>query len=248
MATGRRLGAPASADQGKRLVLLGLLTLYVQGLWGQAARLLPAPLDDWYAIPYRLLAPWWHDIAPAGLDVGGQAALFQLLAGWLLALLLPLLLLGRLGIPPHQAGLAWPRRHGVPLTAGSVLATLPLGWWLATATADPWGSSWQETMEYLLLVPEHFLLFAVFGVLLLPGRHLAWPTGQAGVAVFAVLAMTLNFGLLHVGTPHELELLTAFPLGLVFALMTVLSGSLWPALIAHVTLTLLPWALLSLPA
>jgi hypothetical protein len=176
-----------------------------------------------------------------------QIAAFELVASWLLALAVPLLALRVLGIGAATAGLGKARTAGLPVTAAGVVMTLPAGLWLAASTPDPWGSPLQETIEFLSIAPEHFLIFGVFAVLLLPGRRLSWPEAPgplAGAGVFVVAASTLAFWLVHVGTPHPAELWMSIPLGLTFAVMTLLTGSIWPSVIAHVTLNLVPMALL----
>jgi len=241
--------AAKMADGGwvERLKVFAFLTLYVTGLWGQAGHLLPEPFNDWHGVPYRLLGPWWHGHVLPQLAYAEQIALFQLVASYLLALAVPLLALRSLGISTREAGLGWSRTLGFRITAVGVVITLPIGFWLATVTPNPWGSPLQETLEFISIVPEHFLVFGVFGVLLLPGRQLTWSSasaGQTGARLFTVVAAGLVFGLIHVGTPHPAELWASFPLGLLFAAMTFLSGSIWPALIAHVTLNIFPMALI----
>jgi hypothetical protein len=230
-----------------RLKVSAFLLLYTTGLWGQAGRLLPPPFDDWHGVPYRLLAPWWHAHVLPQLAHSERVALFQVVEGYLLALALPLLALRSLGITAREAGLGRAHTRGVVTTAAGVLLALPVGFWLATATPEPWGTPLQEALEFLCIVPEHFLIFGVFGVLLLPERRLRWlsrQSGQTAAGVFTLAAATLVFGLVHVGTPHPAELVASFPLGLLFAAMTLLSGSIWPAVTAHVTLNLFPMALL----
>ena len=204
--------------------------------------MLPAPLDDWYSIPYRLFGPWWQTLAPASLSQAEQGALFQLLAALLLALALPLLALRRQGLSLADVGLARSHSHGRSVTIIGLLLSVPLGFWLTLNTPSPWGSPLHEALGLLFIVPEHFLVFGVFGALLLPGGRAQW--GTAGW--FAVLAATVNFGLLHVGTPNALELWSSFPLGLLFAIMTFACGSIWPAVIAHASLNVVPILLLPL--
>lgn len=229
---------------GARVKILGFLLLYTTGLWGQAGRLLPAPFSDWHDIPYRLLAPWWHALAPRDWPLADQVMLFAVIAGYVLALAVPLLFLRRLGIGAAAAGLGWTRQHGAAITWSGVLLSVPVGFWLVAVTPDPWAGARRESLEYLSLLPEHFLVFGVLGVLLAPNGRLAWVGG--GVGWFAVLGAALLFGLLHVGVPHPAELWTSFPLGALYAAMTLLSGSIWPALLAHLGLNLVPLVVLAL--
>lgn len=236
------LSAPGSRDEGwaARLKVAAFLALYVTGLWGQAGRLLPAPLSDWHDIPYRLVAPWWHDHVLPQLSRAEQATLFQVFAAYLLALLLPLLVLRRLGIGPVAAGLGRVRSSTTRAGVLGLLVGLPAGFWLVAVTPDPWGSPLQELLEFMTLIPEHFLVFGVLGVLLMPTGELRWRPGGAGLFVVGFAA--LLFGLLHVGTPHAAELWLSFPLGALFAVVTLATGSIWPAVLAHVTLNLIPMA------
>ena len=221
--------------------------LCVTGLWGQAGRLLPAPFDDWYSIPYRVVGHFLIGLLPARLTLEETLALYQVIEAYILAFLLPLLLLGSLGLAAAGTGLRRPAYKGAWVTLVGVLLTLPVGFWLATVTVDPWGSALKEFLQYLSLLPEHFLIFGVCGALLLPERRLGWPprgSQQTASALFAVLATGVIFGLVHIGGPHPEEIVASFALGLLFASMTILSGSVWPAIVAHCTLNLIPMAVL----
>ncbi len=237
-------------DEGwaERLKVCAFLTLYVTGLWGQAGRLLPAPFNDWHGIPYRLLASWWHEHVLPQISHAEQLALYQIAEGYLLALVVPLLALRWLGISAADAGLGMPRALGLRTTVAGIVLTLPVGLWLAMATPAPWGTPLYEALELLTLPPEHFLVFGIFGVMLLPGRRLIWsPTSQgaAGAGLFTLCAASTLFLLIHVGTPQPLALLASLPLGLVFAAMTFATGSIWPAVLAHLSLNLVPMAFLA---
>lgn len=238
----------ADSEWVDRLKVAAFLILYTTGMWGQAGSLLPEPFDVWYGIPSHLLGPWWSDHVPPQLTAPEQTALFLVLTSYLFALGIPLLALRYLGISAVDAGLGLSRQSGIAITLGGILISLPVGFWLLAVVPDPWGSPLQETLEFISLVPEHYLVFGVFGVLLLPGRQLDWAavgTGQVGAVLFTITVVTLVFGLVHVGTPHTAELLTSFPLGFLFAVMTFLSGSIWPGIIAHLTLNLIPMAWVS---
>jgi membrane protease YdiL (CAAX protease family) len=230
-----------------RLLLFVVLTLFVNGLWGQAGRLLPEPFSDWYQVPYQLFGSWWFEHAPHRLSTGEQMSLFHLLVAYLLAMAVPLLVL-RLAanITASRAGLGKARREGLSATALGAAIMMPLGFWFAVTAPTALNSPLREVVQFLSIIPEHFLVFGVIGVLLLPGQRLVWPSlsaGGFGVGLFAIIAASLNFGLLHVGTPHFPELLTAFPLGLLFAAMTYVTGSVWPAIGAHAVLQLIPLVL-----
>lgn len=232
----------------RRAETLFFCTLCATGLWGQAGRLLPAPLDDWYAVPYRAVGHRLVDLMPASLAHEEKLALYQLLEGYALAFLLPLLLLKSFELTPARAGLRLPARHGASVTVAGILLTLPVGFYLACTIADPWGTPLKEFMQFLSLLPEHFLIFGVIGALLLPGRVLAWPareSDQIGAALFAVAAITAIFFLIHIGAPNASEVVASLANGAIFALMTIITGSIWPAIVAHCTLNLVPMAVLA---
>ena len=237
----------ADNEWSERLKVFAFLLLYVIGLWGQTGSLLPEPFNHWHGIPYQLLGSWWHNHVSEQLTHAEQIAAFQVVVDYLLAFAVPLLALRTLGISSREAGLGLSQNQGLLITVTGVAITLPVGFWLATVTPNPWGSPLQEALEFTTIVPEHFLVFGVFGVLLLPGRQLIWPAvsgRQVGAGLFTLATASLIFGLIHIGTPHSAELWASFPLGLLFAAMTFLSGSIWPAVIAHATLNLFPMALL----
>lgn len=225
------------------LLVFALCVLYVTWFWGEAGRFMPAPFDGWYEVPYRVIAPWWHAHMPGFLRYAEQVALYQVVEAYILALALPLLALRSFGLSRAGTGLEWPARRGASVTLAGLVLTVPIGFGLAIATPHPWGTPLQEGFEFLTLVPEHFLIFGFFGALFLPARRLGWPSPPAMKPVlFAVVATTVIFGLVHVGSPHGIEVIASIALGLVFALMTIFSGSIWPAVIAHCLLNLLPMA------
>lgn len=231
----------------ERLKVFAFLTIYVTGLWGQAGTFFPEPLDGWHNIPYQIFGQWWDQHALPMLPYPEHIALFNVAVGYLFALAGPLLALGFIGIGARRSGLGRPRTQGIPITVFGIVITLPVGFWLATVTKDPWGSILFETLEFLTIVPEHFLVFGVLGVLLLPGHQLALASesfSRASASFFTVMAAGLLFGLIHIGTPALPELIASFPLGVLFATMTFMSGSIWPAIASHFTLNIFPMALL----
>lgn len=232
----------------RRAETLFFCTLCATGLWGQAARMLPAPFDDWYAIPYRAFGHSIVGALPSALSQETRLALWHCLEAYVFAFLLPLLLLRSFRLTPARAGLRRPLNRGVKLTLAGILCTLPVGFYLATTIADPWGSPLRESLLFLTLLPEHFLVFGVFGVLLMPQRELAWPSresGQAAGALFALIATSTIFLLIHVGARNDAEVIASLVNGIVFSAVTIGSGSIWPAIIAHCTLNLVPMAALA---
>lgn len=230
----------------ERFEVFLFLTAYTTGLWGSAGRWLPAPFNGWHALPAALFGGWWQRHVLTHLPSADRMAVFDLAASWLLALVVPILALRALRVGAVESGLALPRKRGLRVAAIGIAATLPAGFWLVAVTPNPWASVLQETCGLLAMVPEHFLIFGVYGVLLLPGRRLAWPSGGAprfGEASLVVMGSAVVFWLVHVGTRHPAELWVALPLGAIFASMTVLSESIWPAILAHAALNVVPMAL-----
>jgi hypothetical protein len=123
------------------------------------------------------------------------------------------------------------------------------------------------------MVPEHFLICGVTVAVLLPERRLpehvplADPTGPwwrsglrwlglaqsggttlgwAGLTIESLAAITLSgvaFGIVHFGKEIP-ELILSFPGGVAVAYVTLRCGSIWPALVAHWTMNLVPAAMI----
>lgn len=184
---------------------------------------------------------------PAALDDAERAALWQV-AGWYsLALLLLMLALTWARPSDPWMGLRRSLHRGVRTTLTGVVLSVPLGFSLAALVANPWGSPLAEFLQFLTVVPEHFVIFGIVATLLMPGRRLGWPRPserQGGGAAYAVVATGILFGLAHIGKPHVAEVVASFPLGLLFAWMTIHSGSIWPAVVAHGALNLVPMAVM----
>lgn len=220
-----------------------LCVIYVLAFWGEAARLLPSPLDAWYALPFRTLGAWWRIQVVPGLGARDQVALFQLAEAVLLGFLLPTMGLQVAGRRLGEVGLRAPDRGSGPLTAWGIALCIPVGFYLSHAVAEPWGSIVQESAGMLAIMPEHFLLFGVFAALLLPGGCLpGLAVGTDRHVVVAAFACAGLFGAVHVGVADRVVLLCAFPLGLINAWLTLRTGSIWPAIYAHWALNLAPMA------
>lgn len=76
-------------------------------------------------------------------------------------------------------------------------------------------------------------------------RPLAW-MGLTGASLWAILASGTLFWLGHVGKEHGLEVLLSWPGGVAVSYVTLRSRSIWPAVIAHWTMNLIPLTLLFL--
>jgi membrane protease YdiL (CAAX protease family) len=171
----------------------------------------------------------------------------QVLAWYLAALAVYVPALMWAGAPDRTMGLGRPRDGSTRVTLTGIALTLPVGFWLAVTTPTPWAAPLDEFLQLLTVPPEHFLIFGILATWLLPDRRLAWSRGsdrQGPGAAYAVVSTGVIFGLAHIGKPNLAEVATSFPLGLVFAWMTVRSGSIWPAVTAHAALNLVPMAVL----
>jgi len=184
---------------------------------------------------------------PAALDYAERAALWQVVGWYSLALLFLVLALRCARPSDPKMGIGRPQHQGTRTTLIGVALSLPIGFWLVAVTTNPWGSPLSEFLQFLTVVPEHFLIFGIVATVLMPGRRLRWPQPserQGAGAAYAMVATGIVFGLAHIGKPNVAEVVTSFPLGLLFAWMTIHSGSIWPAVIAHCTLNLIPMAVL----
>lgn len=182
-------------------------------------------------------------------DAPVQSALAHL-AGWYVFGLGMPMLVARLWkrLPGSAVGLCLPRRGGRAATIAGVALTLPVGFWLAIVTPDPWAGPLVEFLDLMTIVPEHCLFFGIGLALLMPHRRLEWPAAaerRTWEAVFAVGAVATLFGFAHVGKAGLPELVASFPLGVAFAWMTVRTASLWPAIVAHAALNLIPMAVMA---
>ncbi len=76
-------------------------------------------------------------------------------------------------------------------------------------------------------------------------RVLAW-FGLTRTTFFAVVMSGVLFGYVHLGKPYLPEVLLSFPGGIAVAYVTLRSQSIWPALLAHWAMNLIPIGLLRL--
>ena len=132
------------------------------------------------------------------------------------------------------AGLAMLGEHS--LLSGIFAALLLPGRRLPASvpTAPVQGPRWQRLLRWLGLAQPA-------GMSDEP-RVLAW-LGLTVPEVFAILASAMMFLMIHVSKESRLELLLAFPGGAVMAYMTLRCRSIWPGLVAHYALNLIPLGL-----
>lgn len=203
-------------------------------------------------------------LAPTG-DVDA-AALFLALKSFLFGLIIPVVGMRLVGRPLTDAGMRLPTAAGIRLGALFALICVPIGFWLPAGVPDPWGSPLFESLELLAMIPEHFLIFGVAMALMLPTRRLprdsslnapdTSPITQRLIDSirlgarnwFAIAVAAALFQLAHLGAMPTAEILFATPVGLMFAYLTLRTGSIWPALAVHWLLNLLPMAWQSLGA
>jgi membrane protease YdiL (CAAX protease family) len=76
-------------------------------------------------------------------------------------------------------------------------------------------------------------------------RALSW-FGLSARQLVAILASGIIFGLIHVGKPDQLEVVLSFPGGVTVAYVTLRARSIWPAILAHWSMNLIPVAFLAL--
>lgn len=225
--------------------MAALWLLYVTAFWGQAARWLPSPFDQWHSLAYRAVGPWWHGWLGSRVGDTAALALYQLAEAVVLAGCVPWLIARRMGHTLHAAGVRAPGRPSIGLNTAGIAVSVAVGLYLARVVPDPWGGPLVEMAGLLTIVPEHFLVFGVMGATLLAGGHddtgmLVRPVGPR--ECFAIVATAAVFFLIHVGARHPAILWSALPLGIVYAYSTVRTRSIWPAVLAHLSLNLVPIA------
>jgi membrane protease YdiL (CAAX protease family) len=168
---------------------------------------------------------------------------------------IPIFILHLAGRSPGTAGLGLPDSRGLGITILAVLFLVPAGFWLEATTQHPWGTPFYEVAELLTMIPEHFMLFGVMIALTFADRRLPgtapvsaaaigrmrwFPWGTRGV--IAITVSGLLFFLIHIGPLPPLEIALAFPIGIVFAYLTLLTSSIWPSVLVHWALNLIPMA------
>jgi hypothetical protein len=217
--------------------------VYIALLWG--------PISG---LPTRLL--------PAG--DGDAVALYLALKSFLFGLIIPAIGVRVMGRPLGDFGITLPSVSSIRLGALFSLVCVPIGFWLAARVPDPWGDPLFVSLELFAMIPEHFLIFGVAMALMLPTRRLPHyrslnsPDASSierrpidsvrlgGRNLFAIVVGAALFQIVHLGSMPTLEILFATPIGLMFAYLTLRTGSIWPALAVHWLLNLLPMAWQSL--
>lgn len=171
--------------------------------------------------------------APRGLD----SALQNIAWALLLLLVAPALLMWALGDTPRRAGLTrGDVRFGLSLSLGALLIALPVLFVAAASPAlqavYPWAGDWPgrsplHLLAWVGLYGLYYLAFEFFyRGFLLRTLEPAWGLSAA------IWTQTVASTLVHLGKP-ALETLGAVPMGLLFALITVRSRSVLPAVSVH---------------
>ena len=253
------------------LLLLVCGALYISLFWGRAATLLPVPLDCWGELLYPRIASWkaqtpllWLGTHVAiglvmpmlllaalrrtPLDAGlswPNAVGWRLTVVGILASIPPGLWLV-LGIPGQQPMVSLGISDACALAAMIPEHFLICGAYVALMLPR------RRLPHPVAVAPVegHAIkrVFRCLGLAQPKGRPsdngpLAW-FGLSGASLFAILASGALFGMVHVGKP-PLELALSFPGGVAVAYITLRSHSIWPALLAHWSLNLLPSILLA---
>ena len=253
------------------LLLLVCGVLYISLFWGRAATLLPGPLDCWGELCYPRIASWKSQ-TPV-LWLGAHVAIGLVAPMLLLAALRrtpldaglswPNVLGRRLTVVGILASI--PPGLWLTLSIPGQPPTVSLGINDACALAAMVPEHFLICGTYVaLMLPRRRLphpaavapveghaakrVFRWLGLAQPRGQRsnnglLAW-FGLSGASLFAILASGALFGMVHVGKP-PLELALSFPGGVAVAYLTLRSHSIWPALLAHWSLNLLPSMLLA---
>jgi hypothetical protein len=177
----------------------------------------------------------------------------------LLGVGLPILLLIASGRSPSDVGVALPNRAGVRLLAVALALSVPFGFLILPGGGhDPVSDLTAPlfTMSLLDRVPEHLFVCGVVTALLLPGHRLpgspspsdpalAW-LGLTRPSTLALLGSGAVFFLIHLGKPNRLEIALSLPGGVAVAYMTLRARSIWPAVLAHWSMNVVPRVLIAL--
>jgi len=252
-------------------VILFIAVVYVTLFWGRAASLLPQPLDAWGRLLKPTLDAWWTDnpalwlaahtvvgmvlpgaalwamgcrLTDAGLGLPDALGRRMITAGVVLSTPIGLLLTMSI---PHGAATTPINLHYICsivvmipehfLISGVLVALMLPGRKLPhpMAIAPVTGGPMLKTLRWLGLAQPTDSTSTP--------RFLSW-WGLGWDSLTAVLASGMLFGLVHIGK-SPLETALSFPGGAAVAYVTLRSHSIWPAIIAHWTLNLLPLALLN---
>lgn len=244
----------------KTFSVFALSLFYISSFWGELLRALPAPFNQWYRIPYRLVSPWLQRLHFSSISEIETFAIYQTLEAFVFGLLIPILVLHLLNRSPKDAGLRWTKTLGSRWTIVCFLLILPISFWLSFSTPYPWGSLLFEMCEFAAMLPEHFLVFGVAFALMLPTGRLVPPKepdrrvfGKKSTRprvtnskvmqeheFFSILAAATLFLVIHIGGMTDQEMFASFPIGFLFAYATLRTGSIWPALIAHWGINVIP--------
>jgi hypothetical protein len=248
------------------LALIG--AAYISLFWGQVAAYLPVPLDRWaLLLRPRLwllfdMRPWLWLLAQAGLGMVLPAlvlAVFRRTPSDL-GLGMPnvvgkrLIVVSALASIPFGFWLLWgtpAAQKPVPLGAHDLsylLAMIPEHFLIsgvfvalmlpgrrlprAVDFAPVQGRTTTRALRWLGLAQPPAAGRA--------GRVLPW-FGLTGASLFAICVSGGLFCMVHVGK-GPLELATSLPGGMVAAYITLRSHSIWPVVLAHWSMNLIPWA------
>lgn len=253
------------------LLLVAVGAVYLSAFWGNAAALLPEPLNAWGTLCRRPLGVWYR-----------QSVTLMVAVQFVIGLVVPAVLMKLGGRRLTDVGIGMPNVLGWRLVLVSAAISVPFGLWLLAAypnlARQPLITK-HHLGGLLAIIPEHFLICGVYVAVLLPGRRfpdrvpvaatagplvtrvlrwlglaqpappganrvLAW-FGLTAASLFAIVASGVLFAMVHVGKA-ALELVLSLPGGVAVAYVTLRSRSIWPAVLAHWTMNLVPLGLLHL--
>jgi membrane protease YdiL (CAAX protease family) len=197
---------------------------------------LPPPLASAANLYRTLLDPWWTQ----------HATLFTVPRDRLFALDLAVRMVLGVGIPVgwcvatraafSHVGLGW-TAPAWRITALAVAVSVPAGLALGAGGLKP-TVDLSYVMTALGTFPQHLFVFGLGLALLAPPQTTApsWRSPPSPGEWPALLTLAAIFGATHLGRPTLLEALMSFPGGLLTAFATLRARSIWPAVLAHLSL------------
>ncbi len=253
------------------LLLLAGGVVYICMFWGEAASFFPKPLSQWACFCRRTLRLWYHErlalwlaaqfcvgmVVPTVLLMLCGGGLAQVGFGWPNALGRRLIMVSIVLSIPFGVWLlnSFTQRPGRPIinlhyVCGLLVAVpehfLICGIFLAVmlpgrALPDP---APMATVEG----PFALRVLRWLGLAQPPpsenaGWILAW-FGLTGSSLVAVLVSGTLFWMVHIGK-GDLEALLSLPGGVAVAYVTLRSRSIWPAVLGHWAMNLIPLGLLA---
>lgn len=257
------------------------ISVYISSFWGTAASYLPSPMDKWVYIYIPLVKKWWLNNIMIDQPYIFKMRILWYLVCFVMAFLIPVILIKSTGRKLTDYGLALPNKLGLRITALCVLVSIPFGLWIVIESPYEHKISLIYILSLLSKIPEHFVICGILIGLMVPGRILPEPmnfaspegnrfnrfirslglaeTGFCGTNVnflrwfginmsmlVAILCSTFLYWSIHWSRANYVEVYTSLPGGVAIAYLTIRAHSIWPTVIAHWTLNLIPIGILQL--